>query len=136
MFSYADGCTMSAKKNGLVNIGGFLAMNDDDLADKCRKELIISEGFLTYGGLAGRDLEAMAVGLREVLDEDYLRYQVGFVKMLADLLKEHHIPVLTPPGGHAVYIDAAAMLSHIPKEQFPAWALGCAIYVQGKQWRI
>ena len=131
MFSYADGCTMSAKKNGLVNIGGFLAMNDEELADKCRRELIISEGFLTYGGLAGRDLEAMAVGLREVLEEDYLRYQVGFVKMLADLLKEHHVPVLTPPGGHAVYIDAAAMLPHIPKEQFPAWALGCALYVEG-----
>ena len=132
MFSYADGCTMSAKKDGLVNIGGFLAMNDEHLADKCRRELIISEGFLTYGGLAGRDLEAMAVGLREVLEEDYLRYQVGFVKMLADLLKEHHIPVLTPPGGHAVYIDAAAMLPHIPREQFPAWALGCALYVEGK----
>ena len=132
MFSYADGCTMSAKKDGLVNIGGLLAMNDEDLADKCRRELIISEGFVTYGGLAGRDLEAMAVGLCEVLEEGYLRYQVGFVKMLADLLKEHRIPVLTPPGGHAVYIDAAAMLPHIPKEQFPAWALGCALYVEGK----
>ena len=132
MFSYADGCTMSAKKDGLVNIGGFLAMNDEDLADKCRRELIISEGFFTYGGLAGRDLEAMAVGLSEGLEEDYLRYQVGFVKMLADLLKEHHIPVLTPPGGHAVYIDAAAMLPHIPKDQFPAWALACAVYVEGK----
>ena len=132
MFSYADGCTMSAKKDGLVNIGGFLAMNDEDLADKCRRELIISEGFVTYGGLAGRDLEAMAVGLCEVLEEDYLRYQVGFVKMFADLLKEHRIPVLTPPGGHAVYIDAAAMLPHIPKDQFPAWALGCALYVEGK----
>ena len=132
MFSYADGCTMSAKKDGLVNIGGFLAMNDEELADKCRQELIMSQGFVTYGGLAGRDLEAMAVGLREVMDEDYLRYQVGFVKMLADLLKEHHIPVLTPPGGHAVYINAAVMLPHIPKEQFPAWALGCALYVEGK----
>ena len=132
MFSYADGCTMSAKKDGLVNIGGFLAMNDQNLADKCRRELIISDGFVTYGGLAGRDLEAMAVGFREVLEEDYLRYQVGFVKMMADLLKEHRIPVLTPPGGHAVYIDAAAMLPHIPKDQFPAWALGCALYVEGK----
>ena len=131
MFSYADGCTMSAKKDGLVNIGGFLAMNNEELADKCRRELIISEGFLTYGGLAGRDLEAMAVGFREVLNEDYLRYQVGFVKLLADMLKDRNIPVLTPPGGHAVYIDAAAMLSHIPKEQFPAWALGCALYVEG-----
>lgn len=132
MFSYADGCTMSAKKNGLVNIGGFLAMNDEDLADKCRRELIISEGFVTYGGLAGRDLEAIAVGLREVLDEDYLQYQVGFVEMLADLLKEHHIPILTPPGGHAVYVDATAILTHIPEDQFPAWALVCALYVEGK----
>ena len=122
---------MSAKKDGLVNIGGFLAMNNEELADKCRRELVISEGFLTYGGLAGRDLEAMAVGFREVLNEDYLRYQVGFVKLLADMLKDRNIPVLTPPGGHAVYIDAAAMLSHIPKEQFPAWALGCALYVEG-----
>ncbi|XP_068672656.1 tryptophanase-like [Montipora foliosa] len=131
IFSYADGCTMSAKKNGLVNIGGFLALNDKDLAEKCRRELIISEGFVTYGGLAGRDLEAIAVGLREVLDGDYLRYQVGFVKMLADLLIEHRIPVLTPPGGHAVYVDAAAMLTHIPENQFPAWALVCALYVEG-----
>ena len=87
---------------------------------------------MTYGGLAGRDLEAIAVGLREVLDEDYLQYQVGFVEMLADLLKEHHIPILTPPGGHAVYVDATAILTHIPEEQFPAWALVCALYVEGK----
>ena len=133
MFSYADGCTMSAKKNGLVNIGGFLAMNDDELAEKCRQELITSEGFVTYGGLAGRDLEAMAVGLREVLEEDYLRYQVGSIQMFADMLNECRIPVLNPPGGHALYIDAAVMLPHIPKEQFPAWALGCALYVEGKQ---
>ena len=131
MFSYADGCTMSAKKDGLVNIGGFLALNNDELADKCRRELIISEGFPTYGGLAGRDLEAMAVGLRDVLAEDYLRYQIGFVLLLANMLVEKGIPVLSPPGGHAVYIDAATMLPHIPREKFPAWTLGCALYVEG-----
>lgn len=131
IFSYGDGCTMSAKKDGLANIGGFLAMNDSELAAQCRKELLITEGFTTYGGLAGRDLEAIAVGLNEVLEEDYLRYQVGFVKFLGDLLVEYHVPIVTPPGGHAVYIDAGAMLPHIPREQFPAWALGCALYVEG-----
>ena len=131
IFSYGDGCTMSAKKDGLANIGGFLAMNDGELAAKCRKELLITEGFTTYGGLAGRDLEAIAVGLNEVVEEDYLRYQVGFVKFLADLLVKNHIPIVTPPGGHAVYIDAGAMLPHIPREQFPAWALGCALYIEG-----
>ncbi|XP_073246389.1 tryptophanase-like [Porites lutea] len=131
IFSYGDGCTMSAKKDGLANIGGFLAVNDSELAAKCRKELLITEGFTTYGGLAGRDLEAIAVGLNEVVEEDYLRYQVGFVKFLADLLVQNHVPIVTPPGGHAVYIDAGAMLPHIPREQFPAWALGCALYVEG-----
>ena len=131
IFSYGDGCTMSAKKDGLANIGGFLAVNDEELAAKCRKELLITEGFTTYGGLAGRDLEAIAVGLNEVVEEDYLRYQVGFVKFLADLLVQNHVPIVTPPGGHAVYIDAGAMLPHIPREQFPAWALGCALYVEG-----
>ena len=131
IFSYGDGCTMSAKKDGLANIGGFLAVNDSELAAKCRKELLITEGFTTYGGLAGRDLEAIAVGLNEVVEEDYLHYQVGFVKFLADLLVQNHVPIVTPPGGHAVYIDAGAMLPHIPREQFPAWALGCALYVEG-----
>lgn len=131
IFSYGDGCTMSAKKDGLANIGGFLAMNDSELAAKCRKELLITEGFTTYGGLAGRDLEAIAVGLNEVVEEDYLSYQVGFVKFLADLLVQNHVPIVTPPGGHAVYIDAGAMLPHIPREQFPAWALGCALYIEG-----
>ena len=101
------------------------------LKAKCRKELLITEGFTTYGGLAGRDLEAIAVGLNEVVEEDYLHYQVGFVKFLADLLVQNHVPIVTPPGGHAVYIDAGAMLPHIPREQFPAWALGCALYVEG-----
>ena len=131
IFSYGDGCTMSAKKDGLANIGGFLAVNDEELAAKCRKELLITEGFTTYGGLAGRDLEAIAVGLNEVVEEDYLRYQIGYVKFLADLLVQNHVPIVTPPGGHAVYIDAGAMLPHIPREQFPAWALGCALYVEG-----
>lgn len=131
IFSFGDGCTMSAKKDGLANIGGFLAMNDGELAAKCRKELLITEGFTTYGGLAGRDLEAIAVGLNEVVEEDYLRYQIGFVKFLADLLVQNHVPIVTPPGGHAVYIDAGAMLPHIPREQFPAWALGCALYIEG-----
>jgi len=131
IFSYGDGCTMSAKKDGLANIGGFLAVNDGELAAKCRKELLITEGFTTYGGLAGRDLEAIAVGLNEVLEEDYLRYQVGFVKFLADLLVQNHVPIVTPPGGHAVYIDAGAMLPHISRDQFPAWALGCALYIEG-----
>jgi len=131
IFSYGDGCTMSAKKDGLANIGGFLAMNDGELAAKCRKELLITEGFTTYGGLAGRDLEAIAVGLNEVVEEEYLKYQVGFVKFLADLLVQNHVPIVTPPGGHAVYIDAGAMLPHIPREKFPAWALGCALYVEG-----
>lgn len=131
IFSYGDGCTMSAKKDGLANIGGFLAMNDGELAAKCRKELLITEGFTTYGGLAGRDLEAIAVGLNEVVEEEYLRYQVGFVKFLADLLVQNQVPIVTPPGGHAVYIDAGAMLPHIPREKFPAWALGCALYVEG-----
>ena len=131
IFSYGDGCTMSAKKDGLANIGGFLAVNDEELAAKCRKELLITEGFTTYGGLAGRDLEAIAVGLNEVVEEDYLRYQIGYVKFLADLLVQNHVPIVTPPGGHAVYIDAGAMLPHISREQFPAWALGCALYVEG-----
>ncbi|KXJ12434.1 uncharacterized protein LOC110242206 [Exaiptasia diaphana] len=131
IFSYGDGCTMSAKKNGLTNIGGFLAMNDGDLAEKCRSELVISEGFVTYGGLAGRDLEAMAVGLQEILQEPYLEYQIEFVKRFADMLIKAGVPVLTPPGGHAVYIDAEEMLPHIPKPMLPAWSLCCALYIEG-----
>ncbi|MBI2510941.1 MAG: tryptophanase [Opitutae bacterium] len=131
MFSYADGCTMSAKKDGLVNMGGFLALNDDALAAKCRNNLILTEGFPTYGGLAGYDLEALAVGLKEVLDEHYLEYRVRSVAYLGDKLTAAGVPIVQPPGGHAIYIDARAMLPHVPQSEFPAWALSCALYVEG-----
>ncbi|MBI2518488.1 MAG: tryptophanase [Opitutae bacterium] len=131
MFSYADGCTMSAKKDGLVNMGGFLALNDDALAAKCRNNLILTEGFPTYGGLAGYDLEALAVGLKEVLDEHYLEYRIRSVAYLGDKLTAAGVPIVQPPGGHAIYIDAKAMLPHIPQSEFPAWALSCILYLEG-----
>ena len=123
MFSYVDGCTMSAKKDGMSNIGGFLAVNDDDLAQKCKNTLIMTEGFPTYGGLAGYDLEAIAIGIREALEEDYLRYRIRSVEYLGKILTNEGVPIVHPPGGHAIYIDAKAMLPHIPQNQFPAWAL-------------
>ncbi len=131
MFSYADGCTMSAKKDGMANIGGFLALNDDALAERCKNMLILTEGFPTYGGLAGYDLEAIAVGLEEVLHEDYLQYRVRSVAYLGDILTANGVPIVQPPGGHAIYIDARAMLPHIPATQYPAWALSLALYLEG-----
>jgi len=131
MFSYADGCTMSAKKDALVNIGGFLAMNDDELAMKCRNVLIVTEGFPTYGGLAGRDLEAIAQGLQEVLEEDYLKYRIRSVEYLGEKLIQSGIPILEPPGGHAIYLDAKRFAPHIPPEQYPGQSIVCELYLEG-----
>ncbi len=131
MFSYVDGCTMSAKKDGMANIGGFLAMNDDDLAMRCKNMEILGEGFPTYGGLAGYDLEAIAVGLEEVVEEDYLHYRIRSVEYLGERMDAAGIPYVKPTGGHALYIDAKAMLPHIPWNEYPAWALGVALYIEG-----
>ena len=131
MFSLADGCTMSAKKDALVNIGGFLALNDDDLAQQARNQLIVTEGFPTYGGLAGRDLEAVAQGLDEVLEEDYLRYRIRSTAFVGEHLLAEGVPIYQPPGGHAIYVDAKAMLPHVPPEKFPGQALACAFYLKG-----
>lgn len=131
IFSYADGCTMSAKKDAFANIGGFLAMKDFELALRCRNLLIITEGFTTYGGLAGRDLEAIAIGLQEVMDEHYLQYRVRSIEYLTQKLADAGVPVMLPAGGHAVYIDAKAFLPHIPVAQYPGQSLVCALYEAG-----
>jgi tryptophanase len=131
MASYADGMTMSAKKDGLSNIGGWLAMDDDGLAERCRNLLILTEGFPTYGGLAGRDLEAIAQGLREVVHEDYLRYRIRSTAYLGDAVAAAGIPVVLPIGGHAVYLDARALLPHIPPLEYPGQALAVALYAEG-----
>lgn len=131
LFSYADGCTMSAKKDAFANIGGFLAMHDEELAQKCRNLLVITEGFPTYGGLAGRDLEAIAIGLMEVLDENYLQYRIRSIEYLTNKLINAGVPVMQPAGGHAVYIDAKEFLPHIPINQYPGQALVCALYEEG-----
>ena len=131
MFSYGDGCTMSAKKDGLANIGGFLCTNDDQLAQQEKNLLILTEGYPTYGGLAGRDLEAIAVGVQEALHEDYLRYRIASTAYLGNHIAEQGVPIVQPPGGHAVYIDACAFLPHIPPQEFPGVALANELYLEG-----
>jgi tyrosine phenol-lyase len=131
MFSLAHGCTMSAKKDALVNIGGFLAMNDEELARKARNLLIVTEGFPTYGGLAGRDLEAIAQGLEEVLHEDYLAYRIRTAEYMGEKLDQAGVPFVKPPGGHAIYLDARSFAPHIPPAEFPGQSIACALYLAG-----
>ncbi len=131
MFALGDGCTMSAKKDGMANIGGFLCTNNDVLAAQEKNLLILTEGYPTYGGLAGRDLEAIAVGLQEALQEDYLRYRIVSTSYLGDHISKQGVPIVQPPGGHAVYLDARAFLPHIPLDQFPGVALANELYIEG-----
>ena len=131
MFRLGDGCTMSAKKDGMANIGGFLCTNDDILAQQEKDLLILTEGYPTYGGLAGRDLEAIAVGLQEAVQEDYLRYRIASTAYLGNHISERGVPIVQPPGGHAVYLDARAFVPHIPLEQFPGVALANELYLEG-----
>ena len=131
MFSLADGCTMSAKKDGLANIGGFVALNDAEIAQQCRNLLILTEGFPTYGGLAGYDLEAIAQGLHEVLDEHYLHYRIRSTEYLAEKVSAAGVPIMQPAGGHAVYLDAKALLPHVPAHEYPAQSLAIELYRNG-----
>src|SRR5713226_1366570 len=131
MFSYGDGCTMSAKKDDMANIGGFLCTNDDLLAQQEKDLLILTEGYPTYGGLAGRDLEAIAVGVQEALEEDYLRYRIASTAYLGNHIAEQGVPIVQPPGGHAIYLDARAFLPHVHPEQFPGVALAIELYLEG-----
>lgn len=130
MFSLADGCMMSAKKDGMVNIGGFLALNNPEWVEAAKTLLILTEGFPTYGGLSGRDLEALAVGLEEGLDENYLRYRLRTAEYMGEKLKAAGVAIVEPTGGHAVYLDASDFLPHLPKEQYPAWSLCNALYLE------
>jgi tyrosine phenol-lyase len=131
MFRYGDGCTMSAKKDGMANIGGFLCTNDDKLAQQEKDLLILTEGYPTYGGLAGRDLEAIAVGVQEALQEDYLRYRIASTAYLGNHIAAQGVPIVQPPGGHAIYLDARAFLPHVPADQFPGVALAAELYLEG-----
>jgi len=131
MFSYGDGCTMSAKKDGMANIGGFLCTNDDLLAQQEKDLLILTEGYPTYGGLAGRDLEAIAVGLQEALEEDYLRYRIASTAYLGNHIAQEGVPIVQPPGGHAIYIDARTFLPHVPIDEFPGVTLAAELYLEG-----
>ena len=131
IFSHADGCTMSAKKDALVNIGGYLCLNNDEWAQQARNLLILTEGFPTYGGLAGRDLAAIAVGLEEVVHEDYLQYRLRSTEYLGEKINAAGVPIVLPVGGHAVYIDAKSMLPHIPVEHFPGQSLAVELYLEG-----
>ncbi len=131
MFSYSDGATMSAKKDGLANIGGFLSLNDKELASGCRNLLIVTEGFPTYGGLAGRDLEAIARGLEEVVDENYLEYRIKSVEYLGKKITQAGVPIIEPAGGHAIYLDAKRFVPHIPAEQYPGQSIVCELYILG-----
>ncbi len=131
MFACGDGCTMSAKKDGMANIGGFLCTNDDRIAQQEKDLLILTEGYPTYGGLAGRDLEAIAVGVQEALHEDYLRYRIASTAYLGNHIAAAGVPIVQPPGGHAIYIDARAFLPNIPPKQFPGVALACELYLEG-----
>ncbi len=131
MFRLGDGCTMSAKKDGMANIGGFLCTNDDLLAQQEKDLLILTEGYPTYGGLAGRDLEAIAVGIQEALEEDYLRYRIASTAYLGEHIAAEGVPIVQPPGGHAIYLDARAFLPHIPADQFPGIALAAELYLEG-----
>jgi tryptophanase len=131
MFALADGCTMSAKKDGLANIGGFLAVRDRELATRLRRRLVVTEGFPTYGGMSGRDLEAVAQGLHEVVDEAYLAYRAASIRYVVERLDAAGVPVVRPPGGHAVFLDAARLLDHLPWSRYPGQALAIELYLEG-----
>ncbi len=131
MFALGDGCTMSAKKDGMANIGGFLCTNDDSLAAQEKNLLILTEGYPTYGGLAGRDLEAVGIGIQEALSEDYLKYRIASTAYLGNHISQQGVPIVQPPGGHAIYIDARAFLPHVKPEEFPGVALANELYLEG-----